>query len=106
MFTATFFLSNFIYLFIYLFIFGCTESSLLHRLSLVSGSGDYSLVGALVSRCRCFSRCGALAPGCEGFSSCGSQALQHRLNSCGAELKLLCSMWGLPGSGIEPVLLH
>ena len=73
--------------------------------SLVAGSGYYSLVGALVSRCGGFSRCGALAPGCEGFSSCGSQALQHRLNSCGAELKLLCSMWDLPGSGIEPVSL-
>ena len=29
--------------------------------------------------------CGAQAPGCRGFGSCGTWALEHRLNSCGAE---------------------
>ena len=65
---------------------------------------DYSLAGAPVSHFGGFS-CGALAPGCEGFSSCGSQALEHRLNSCGTQPKLLCSIWDLPGSGIKPVSL-
>ena len=31
------------------------------------------------------------------------QALELRLNSCGPWALLLCSMWNLPGPGIEPV---
>ena len=38
-----------------------------------------------------------------GLNSCGSQALEHRLGSCGTQAQLLRSMWDLPGSGIEPV---
>ena len=38
-----------------------------------------------------------------GLSSCGSQALEHRLNSCGTWASLLCGTWALPGSGIQPV---
>ena len=38
-----------------------------------------------------------------GFSSCGSQALECRLSSCGAQALLLCNMWDVPGSGLEPV---
>ena len=30
-------------------------------------------------------------------------ALEHGLNSCGAQARLLCSMLGLPGPGIKPV---
>ena len=33
----------------------------------------------------------------------GSQALEHRLSSCGTEAWLLGSMWDLPGLGIRPV---
>ena len=36
-----------------------------------------------------------------GLCSCGSQALEHRLNSCGARAWQLCGMGDLPGSGIE-----
>ena len=36
-----------------------------------------------------------------GFSSCGSQALEHRLGSCGTWVSLLSSTWDLPGSGIK-----
>ena len=36
-----------------------------------------------------------------GLRSCGSQALKHRLNSCGARAQLLCGTWDLPGSGIK-----
>ena len=39
----------------------------------------------------------------QGLDSCGSQALEHRLNSCGAWARLLYGLWDLPGSGIEPV---
>ena len=38
-----------------------------------------------------------------GFSSCGSQALEHEFNSCATWAQLRCSMWGLPGLGMEPV---
>ena len=38
-----------------------------------------------------------------GLSSWGSQAIAQTLNSCGAWASLLHSMWGLPGSGIEPM---
>ena len=37
------------------------------------------------------------------LSSCGSQALEHKLSSCGEWAQLLCSRWDLPRSGIEPV---
>ena len=102
MFIATFKKSNFIYLFIYFWlcwVFVASQAFLQLR------GVDYSLAGAPVSHFGGFSCCGALAPGCEGFSSCGAQALEHRLNSCGAQPKLLCSIWDLPGSGIKPVSL-
>ena len=38
-----------------------------------------------------------------GLSICGSQALEHRLSSCGARASLLCSMWYPPRPGIKPV---
>ena len=38
-----------------------------------------------------------------GFNSCGSWALEHRLNSCSTQAQMLCGMWDLPKSGIEPV---
>ena len=37
------------------------------------------------------------------FRSCGMRALEHRLSSCGARAYLLCSMWDLPGPGLEAV---
>ena len=51
------------YLFIYLFIFGC--------------AGSLLLLGLFFSY-------GARASHCSGFSGCSSQALEHRLSSCGA----------------------
>ena len=56
--------------------------------------------------------CGLLSGGffCEapalehmGFSSCVSQALEHRLNSCGSWAELPHGMRDLPGSGTEPI---
>ena len=52
-----------------------------------------------------FSSCGMWASvvvAC-GLSSCGSQALEHRLSSCGARAELLHGMRDLPRPGIEPV---
>ena len=51
------------------------------------------------------SRCGAalelpLRPA--GFRSRGSQALGHRLNSCGLQAELPRDLWDLPRSGTEP----
>ena len=37
------------------------------------------------------------------FSSCSSWAPGHSLSSCGTQAQLLCSMWGLPGPGMESV---
>ena len=39
------------------------------------------------------------------FSSCGSQALEHKLSRRGTWASLLCSIWGLPRSGIVSVSL-
>ena len=47
--------------------------------------------------------CWARALGHLGFGSCSSGAPAHRLNSCGTHTWLLCGMWDLPRSGIEPV---
>ena len=38
-----------------------------------------------------------------GLSSCSSQALEHRLSSCGPRASLLLGMWDPPWPGIEPV---
>ena len=37
------------------------------------------------------------------LSICGPQALEHRLSTYSTWAKLLCSMWDLPRSGIEPI---
>ena len=71
-----------------------------HGHSLVAASRGY---GAQASHRSGFSCCGAGGLGCSGFCSCGSQAPEHRLNSCGAQVSLLCGMWDFPESGIEPV---
>ena len=55
-----------------------------------SSCGEQGLF-AWASPCRSVSCWGAQALGCLGFSSHSSQA------------RLLCSMWDLPGPGIEPV---
>ena len=58
---------------------------------------DFSLWGLLLLG-RPFSRC-------VDFGSCSSQALEHRLSSCGPWASLLRSTWSLPGSGIKPMSL-
>ena len=55
---------------------------------------DYGLCGAWAS----------IVAAC-GLSSCSSQALEHRLNSCGTQTYLFHDMWNLPRSGIKPVSL-
>ena len=40
-----------------------------------------------------------------GLQTSMAGALEHRLNSCSTQTQLLHGMWGLPGSGIEPVSL-
>ena len=45
----------------------------------------------------------AQPPRLPSFSRCGSQALEHKLNSCGARALLLHGMWDLLGPGIELV---
>ena len=74
-------LGNEEFFFLIIFIFDCAGSSLLRGLFSIE-------VQAL---------------GHTGFSSCSSWALEHRLNSCDAQAKLLQGMWDLSGSGIKPV---
>ena len=38
-----------------------------------------------------------------GFNSCGMRAQYLRLTGSRAQAQLLCSMWDLPGPGLEPV---
>ena len=64
-------------------------------------AGVLSSYSAQASDCGAFSCC--RAPGHAGFSSCGPWAVELRLNNCGASAWLLCSMWDLPRSGIEPL---
>ena len=81
---------SFFHIFIYLFLFLAVESLLLLELFLVVASRGYSLVvvhGLLIAVASLVVEHGAL--GQEGFSSCGSQALEHRLNSCGTWALLL-----------------
>ena len=45
----------------------------------------------------------ASVAGTRGLSGCDSQALEHRLSSCGAWAELPLSMWDLPRLGSKPV---
>ena len=48
--------------------------------------------------------CGARVSHCGGFSCSGARALGAWASLVAARgLKLLCSMWGLPGAGLKPV---
>ena len=66
--------------------------------------------GARASHYGGFSCCGVWGPGvwasivvAYGLSSCGSQALEHRLSTCGSWAYLLRGMWNPPRPGIEPM---
>ena len=87
-----------------MFIFGCVGSSLLLGLfSSYSEQGLLTSCSAQASDCNGFPCGRAQAVGRVGYGSCGSQALEHRLNSCGAQAYLVRGMWDLPGSGIKPM---
>ena len=49
------------------------------------------------------SSCGAWASHCDGFSCCGFRTLEHRFSSSGIWVQLLCGLWNLSISGIEPL---
>ena len=92
-------------------IFGCAESSLLHRLSSSCGEqGLLSSCGAWVSHCGGFSCCGAqtlgalasVAAAC-GLSSCGSRALEHRLSSWAHGLSCSVTRGIFLDQGLNPV---
>ena len=93
-----------IYMYTYIVIFGCAGSLLLLGLfSRYEKRGLLSSCGVRASHCSGFSCCRAQALGHAGFHSCSPWAPEHRLNSCGTRVKLLCSMWDLSGSSIEPM---
>ena len=88
-----------------MFVFGCAESWLLW--GLFSSCGEQGLLsrgGAHTSHWGVFSHYGAQTLGRAGLSSCSSQALEHRLNSCGTWAWVLQGMWDLPRPGTESVL--
>ena len=63
--------------------------------------GLLSSCSAQIFHCGGFPCYGAQALGHSGFSSCSSQALEHRLHSCGSWASLFHGMWDLPRSGIK-----
>ena len=79
--------------------------------SLVLGSGDHSPVGVcglLIVVAPLVAEQGlwgtrASAVTAWGFSIRGCQAPEHRLNTCGAGVQQLHSLWDLPESRMEPV---
>ena len=85
-----FFIFNTFIYFLFIYSWLCWVFTAARRLSLVVVSGGYSLL-----QCSGFSLRWLLlwssGSRCAGFSSCGAQA------------SLLCSMWDLPGPGLEPV---
>ena len=91
------------------FVFGCAGSSLLaaQAFSLIAVSGSYSLVAlhglltavsSLVTEHELYGTW-ASAGAARGLRGCRLQALEHRLNSCGARASLFCGMWDLPRPG-------
>ena len=81
------------YFLIILFIFGCDGLHCYMGFSLVAANGSYSLIvvhGLLIMVASLVAEHGlkgsqaSVAAAC-GLSSCGSQALEHRLNSCGTQ---------------------
>ena len=101
-------LLHFFFVFIILCIyFGCSGSSLLQRL--FSSCDELGLLfrgSVQASHCRGFSCCGAWALGQVGFSNCSSQALEHRLNSCGHGLNCSSACGIFLAQGSNPCLLH
>ena len=98
-------LTLFLKKYFYLFIFGCIGSLLLSRLfSSWVEQGPLSRCGAWAPHCRGLSGCRARVSVVTAWrlSSCDAQALEHRLNSYGAQTLLVSGMWDLPASGIEP----
>ena len=89
-------------LFIYLFIFGCAGSWLLRGCSLAVVHSLLAAVASLVAEHR-LQDMQASVVAARGLRSCCSQALEHRLNSCGTWDQFLCSVWDLPRPGIKPM---
>ena len=103
--------SNVIYFQIFfpsnVYLFGCIGSSLLCELFSSCGEWSTTLVAVfwfLLLRSTGSRACGwASIVIAHDLNSGGFQALEHRLNSCGAQAQLLHGMWDLPGSEVEPV---
>ena len=95
-----FFLNNF-YLLTHLF--DCAGSLVL-QLSLVAVSRGHSRI--VVLRRGGFSCFWAGTLGCEALSSSGSQALEHRLSSCGARVYCSVACGIFPDQGLGPCLLY
>ena len=79
--------------------------------SLITAGGGYSpagVCGLLTAEASLLAELGlqgvqASLAATRGLSRCGSQALEHRLSSCGARSSCSMACWDLPGPGNEPV---
>ena len=89
---------------VYLFIFGCAGSSLL--CGLFCSCSKQGLLFLVVHGLLLWWLLLLWSSKRVGFSSWGSRPLEHKFNSCGSWAYLLCSTWDLPGSGLNPRLLH
>ena len=87
------------YIIICLLIFGWAGSSLLHRL--FPSCGEWGLLSGCCASASCSLRRLLLlrSTGSRAWGLSSPQALEHGLNSCGAQALLLCSRWDLPRSG-------
>ena len=85
-----------------IFICVCVGSLLLHRL--FSSFDEQGRLSSFVHLSLWWlPRCRAQDLGCTGFSSWGSQALEHRLSSCGSGASLLEVIRDLLGAEIKPM---
>ena len=86
-----------------MFIFGSAGSSLSCGLSLVVVNGGYSSLQYMGLSLWWLLLLQSTSSRACGPTSCGSQALEHKLSSCGTQAYLLCGIWDLPRPGIEPM---
>ena len=89
-----------IFFFNFLFIFDCAGSSLPHEFFSISDKqGLLSSPFIWASHCGDFFCCRAWILELVGLNRFGSQALEHRLNSCGTRALLLCGICDFRRSG-------
>ena len=91
------------YLWSFFFFFWLWWVFIAQGLSLVAASRGYSSFQCPGFSLQWLLLLQSIGPRACGLSSSGSQVLEHRLSSCGTRVQLLCGIWNLLSSGIEPL---